>query len=122
MPRVIPTETTEAIDLGDLVEMLETGSFDPRDEDNFASWGPALKKLAHNRAFLGDIILKELESRCGHPIATNRYTPQVILLHAGSTTFIFRANIWPRLGAYMVRARGPDPQSDEPPVGKQGVS
>src|SRR3546814_18979647 len=97
MPRVIPTETTEAIDLGDLVEMLETGSFDPRDEDNFASWGPALKKLANNRAFLGDSILKELERRCGNQLETNRYTPQVILLHTGSTKLLIRAHLCPHL-------------------------
>src|SRR3546814_14800526 len=98
MPRVIPTETTEAIDLGDLVEMLETGSFDPRDEANFASWGTALKKLANNRAFLGDTIIKELESRCGKQIETNRYTPKLILLPAGSTNFLISTNTCPPCG------------------------
>ena len=109
MPRVIHTDATEVIELGDLVEMLETGPFDARDEDNFASWGPALKKLANNRSFLGDIIIKELESRCGNQIETNRYTPQVILLHSRSANFIIRANIWPAMGDSMVRDSGTDP-------------
>jgi hypothetical protein len=109
MPRVIPTDVTEAIELGDLVERLETEPFDPRDEDNFASWGPALKKLANNRTFLGDIIVEELKSRCENQLETNRYTPQVILLHSRSKHFIIRANIWPALDDSMVKESGTDP-------------
>ena len=109
MPRVIPTDETEAIELGELVEILETGGFDPLDEDNFASWGSALKKLANNRAFLGDIIVEELKSRCANQLETNQYTPQVILLHSRSANFAIRANIWPALGDSMVRDSGTDP-------------
>lgn len=109
MPRVIPTDSEEQIELGDLVEMLESGSFDPTDEDNFASWGGALRKLANNRTFLGDIILEELKSHCESQIELNRYTPQVILLHAQSKNFLVRANIWPSMDDSMVRESGTDP-------------
>ena len=109
MPRVIPTDETEAIELGDLVEMLETGPFDSMDEDNFASWGPALKKLGNNRRFLGDIIVQELKSRCENQLESNQYTPQVILLHSRSRNFLIRANIWPALDDSMVRDSGTDP-------------
>jgi hypothetical protein len=109
MPRVIPTEETEAIELGDLVEMLERRPFDARDEDEFASWGPALKRLANNRTFLGNIVIEELKSRCENQLETNQYTPQVILLHSRSRHFIIRANIWPALTDSMVRDSGTDP-------------
>ena len=109
MPRVIATDAEESIQLGDLVEMLETGGFDPQDEDNFASWGGALKKLANNRTFLGDIILEELKSHCASQVELNRYTPQVILLHAQSSNFLIRANIWPAMTDSMVRESGTDP-------------
>jgi len=46
MPRVIDCPTDQKVELAELVEMLETGDFDSQDEDNFASWGIQLKKLA----------------------------------------------------------------------------
>ena len=52
--RLIDVTTNEKISLAELVELLETGDFDPADEDNFASWGIALRKLANDRTFLGD--------------------------------------------------------------------
>ena len=108
MPRVIPTDETESIELGDLVEMLETQKFDPADEENFASWGPALRKLANNRTFLADIVVEELKSRCENQLESNRYTPQVILLHRPTRNFLLRANIWPAMGDSIVRNSGAD--------------
>ena len=57
MPRLIPTTTSDSITLPELVDALESGPFDPDDEDNFASFGLALKKLANNRRFLGDLVI-----------------------------------------------------------------
>ena len=64
MPRLIDTPTEDAIELAELVERLETGGFDSEDEDNFASFGPDLKKLANNRNFLADLMIAELKQRC----------------------------------------------------------
>lgn len=109
MPRIIQADTTERIELPELIELLETGGFDPRDEDNFASFGPALKKLGNNRTFLGDVIVGELKERCANQVETNLYTAQVIMLHSAPGRYLIRANVWPALGDSIVRHSGTDP-------------
>lgn len=109
MPRVIPCDTGETIELGELVEMLETQPFDGRDEECFASWGPALKKLANNRHFLGDLIIEELKNHCEGQLLNNQYTPQVIMLHTGSSRFMMRANFWPAMNDSVVHNSGASP-------------
>ena len=97
MPRVIDTDARDSIALGDLVEMLETGPFDPEDEDCVAEWGPALKRLANNRRFIGDLVIEELKQRCAGQLKNNYYTTQVLLLHR-ARTFALRATFWPAEG------------------------
>lgn len=109
MPRVIHTDASEQIELGDLIEMLETGPFDPRDEDCFAFWGPALRKLANNPEFLGDLVIAELKERCAKQVRENQYSPQVIMLYSGSSKFALRANFWPAANDSMVRNSGTSP-------------
>lgn len=94
MPRLIEADCTERIELGDLIETLETRDVDARDEDGFAAFGSDLKKLANNRDFLADIVVDELKRRCRHQTDTNAYGPQVVLLHRARNFFI-RANFWP---------------------------
>jgi hypothetical protein len=108
MPRVIDAQTDESIGLDDIIEMLRVGGFDPEDEDNFASWGLALKKLANNRTFLADIALAELKDRCGNQTRDNQYGPQVIML-GGVGQFYLRANFWPGKDDPVLRASGPGP-------------
>lgn len=95
MPRLIDTDAGDAIDVGDLVEMLNAGPFDAEDDDCIAAWGPALKRLANNRRFLGDLMIAELKQRCAGQLASNHYSAQVILLHRGAKKFVLRANFWP---------------------------
>ena len=109
MPRVIDAPTEESIELADLVERLEAGGFDGEDEDNFASWGPALKKLANNRHFLTDLVITELKQRCENQIRDNQYSAQVIMLHSASKKFFIRANFWPALKDSVIRHSGTDP-------------
>ena len=109
MPRIIQTETDEAIELAELVDMLETGDFDSRDEDNFASWGPQLRKLANNRNFLADMMIAELKRHCEDQVRDNQYSAQVVMLHGRSRKFIMRANFWPALSDSVVRHSGTDP-------------
>jgi hypothetical protein len=109
MPRVIDTRTEEVLELGDVVEMLNTGDFDPRDEDNFASWGSALKKLANNRTFLTDLVVRELKDRCEDQVRENQYSSQVIMLHSRSDKFLMRANLWPGMGDSVVHNSGTNP-------------
>jgi hypothetical protein len=109
MPRLIPAETDERLELAELVEMLETGDFDSQDEDNFASWGIQLKKLANDRAFLADMMIDELKQRCDGQVRDNQYSAQVVMLHGRSSKFIMRANFWPALKDSVVRHSGTDP-------------
>ncbi|HEX8641307.1 MAG TPA: transposase [Allosphingosinicella sp.] len=109
MPRVIEVSTDECIDLPELVERLETGGFDSRDEDNFASWGAELKKLANNRRFLADLVIAELKQRCAQQMRDNQYSAQVIMLHGRSSRgFGIRANLWPAMRANPYLHAGTD--------------
>jgi hypothetical protein len=109
MPRLIEAECGEAIGLGDLVELLETQGFDPSDEESIAAFGPALRRLANNRSFLGDLVIEELKHRCSTQAARNHYSSQVILLHGASTKFLLRANFWPAEGDGVMVNSGRDP-------------
>jgi hypothetical protein len=109
MPRVIDTDAADAITLDELGELLETQAFDPEDEDCFASWGPALKRLANNRSFLGDLVIEELKDRCEGQAQSNQYTPQVIMLPVRSRKFAMRANFWPAMGDSVVHNSGVSP-------------
>jgi hypothetical protein len=108
MPRVIYTDTEESIALEELVDALQSSDFDPGDEDNFASWGPALKKLGNNRSFLADIVIDELKARCRNQIVGNQYGPQVIMLHVGKR-FLMRANFWPAMDDSVLKRSGTAP-------------
>jgi len=108
MPRVIDCPTTQACELQDLTELLDAQEFDPRDEDAFASWGPALKRLANNRTFLADLMIAELKERCEGQVKSNQYSSQVIMLRVTSRYFM-RANLWPAAADTVVRQSGTDP-------------
>lgn len=109
MPRVIDTHETDTIELGELVELLEAGPFDPEDEECFASYGPALKKLGNNRRFLTDLVVEELKVRCHNQTRDNQYSPQVIMLHARGSGYALRANFWPAMADSVVKNSGTNP-------------
>ena len=108
MPRLITEAPTEAIELQDLVDELDAGDFNPKDEDAFAAWGPALKRLANNRDFLAEIVIAELKQRCEAQLRGNQYGAPVVMLHRGENYFI-RANLWPAQADTLVRQSGTDP-------------
>jgi hypothetical protein len=110
MPRVIDCPTEEKMALAELIEALETGDFDSEDEDNFASWGIQLRKLANDRHFLADMMMAELKQRCAGQLKDNQYSAQVVMLHAHpDSKFVLRANFWPAMKDSVVRHSGPDP-------------
>jgi hypothetical protein len=109
MPRLIDTKTEERIELAELVERLDGGDFDPRDEDNFAAWGEELKKLANNRNFLADLMIAELKQKCLGQVENNQFSAQVIMLHSTPGKYLIRANFWPALKDSVIRHSGADP-------------
>jgi hypothetical protein len=109
VPRIIDAPTEDRIELGDLIERLESDAFDPVDEDSFAAWGAELKKLANNRNFLADLMIAELKDRCAGQVRDNQYSAQVVMLHSSSRKFFMRANIWPAEADSVVRHSGMNP-------------
>jgi hypothetical protein len=108
MPLLIDAGADEEIELGQLVEILATGGFDPDDEASIAAFGPALGKLANNHRFLGDLVIEELRRSCAGQVERNHYTAQVILLHA-APGFAIRANFWPAEEDSVVVNSGMEP-------------
>jgi hypothetical protein len=109
MPRLIETFCAESLELGDLVELLETGHFDPEEEESLVEFAPALRKLANNRRFLGDLVMDELKRSCSGQLKSNPYTAQVVVLHSRSRKFLLRANLWPSVSDSVVVNSGTDP-------------
>jgi hypothetical protein len=107
--RLIDADTDEKLELAELVEMLETGGFDGQDEDNFVSWGTALRKLANDRHFLADMMIAELKQRCEGQVRDNQHSAHVMMLHGRSSKFIMRANFWPVLKDSVVCHSGTNP-------------
>jgi hypothetical protein len=96
-----------AIELAELTEALEE-SFDPGDEEGMTEWAPALRRLANNPRFLGDLVIEELKQHCSRQTARNQYSAQVIMLHA-ARHFIIRANFWPSKADSVYANSGPQP-------------
>lgn len=106
MARLIDPGVGDAIDLDDLVDLLAAEPIDVRDEDAFASLGPALARLGRNRHFLGELALAELKQRCRGQVDGNAYGAQVLLLRPPDGRFVLRANFWPAAQDRALRAGG----------------
>jgi len=109
VPRVIPCDEDDSIELGDLIAALNEDGFDPGDEDSFAAAAPLLKRLANNRGFLADIAVAELKDRCARQGIDNRYSSQVIMLHRASEKYFIRANFWPSERDSVFKTSGNSP-------------
>jgi hypothetical protein len=108
MPLTIDVEdNASAIELAELIDALEE-RFDPRDDEAMVQWAPALRRLAGNRKFLGDLVIEELKQHCSGQTARNQYSAQVVLLH-GSRRFLVRANLWPAEADSVYANSGPQP-------------
>jgi hypothetical protein len=106
MARLIDPGDGDAIGLDDLVDLLAAEPVDVRDEDAFASLGPALARLGRNRTFLGELALAELRQRCRGQVDGNAYGAQVLLLRPPDGRFVLRANFWPAEQDRALRAGG----------------
>lgn len=108
MPCLIPTGDTPAIDLAALIDWCEGSDFDPGDRDSLIRAAQPLRALARNRAFLSDLALDELKSRCAGQRHINPYSAQVMLLHPPGR-YVLRAAFWPAARDHVVRMSGPAP-------------
>jgi hypothetical protein len=106
MTRRFAIDVPAPLGLGDCAAALEAMRFDARDEDAFAAAAPLLAGLARDRAFLGDLLIAELQDRARTQERDNGYGAQVVMLHRSDGWFI-RANIWPAAGDALLRQNGP---------------
>jgi hypothetical protein len=107
VPRLIEPGEGAAIGLDELVEALDSTSFDARDEDAFAALGPLLARLGRNPDFLAELAIDELKERCEAQHRGNGYGAQVFLLRPPDGRTVLRANFWPARADPLVRASGP---------------
>ena len=70
MPLLIDCRRDEPIELGDLVEMLATGNFDPDDEASIALRTRA-RQLGNNRPLPRDRVIEELKRSCAGQVERN---------------------------------------------------
>jgi len=84
--------TTDQIDLGDFLELVDVSGGEMI-QDVLISHADHLRMLSNNRQFLTDIINKELTDIYDFQ-PKNNYTAQTIMLGGVSNKFYVRANVW----------------------------
>lgn len=105
MPFELSCSDTDMIGFDEFIDALETGHADLCGEASLTAFAPFLKKLANNRKFLSEFIVRELENRCVGQASQNRYGVQVVMLHAGAGYFV-RANFWPSKSDSITKSSG----------------
>ncbi|WP_100260838.1 transposase [Qipengyuania seohaensis] len=105
MPRVIDVVDTQSHALGECIEML-SGGFDPEDECSLSNASLALRRLANDRNFLGDLLIEQLKQNHREGGHESGYGPQAIVLSPNMGSFFLRANIWPSEDEACFKANG----------------
>lgn len=96
MPHVIHCDDSASYSLAEACDHLDSMSFDCNDEDSLSHAVLALKRLANNRHFLGDLLVGQLTSDGGRSTGFSAaYSPQAIVLSNQRNGYFLRANIWP---------------------------
>lgn len=108
MPRVIDIADDRQASLAECVDALTTFGFDPEDDASLHHAAGWLRRLGNDQSFLGDILIDQLAQRHRDDVLDNAYGPQVMMLAPPNGQFFIRANIWPAVDDYMVRASGGD--------------
>lgn len=106
MPKVFDIDEADTCELGDCIAAIAQNGFEPSDDTsshNAARW---LRKLGNNRAFLGDLLIRQLESGYRDHVVESGYGPQAILLGPVENGIFLRANIWPAAQDHCFQASG----------------
>lgn len=109
MPLVIDSPCADACTLAECIEALGDIGFDADDSASTAAAASWLRRLANNRAFLGDLLVERLTGAGGDEIASG-YGPQAIVLsrpkdNRPGAAFL-RAAIWPSPRDHVFRTSG----------------
>ncbi|MBX9897314.1 MAG: transposase [Qipengyuania sp.] len=95
MPRVIDCRDEGELDLAGCLDALGDRGFDPGDEGSLLAAASALRRLANDRAFLGDMLIEQLKNRHREIGESSAYGAQSIVLSRPRGGCFLRANIWP---------------------------
>ena len=106
MPQLFDIQETKSCSLSECVEALGDMGFDTRDEASAKATAHLLKRLANNREFLGDILIRQLESQYRTDSVESGYGPQAIVLSPLREGTFLRANIWPSEQDHCYQASG----------------
>lgn len=106
MPLCLTPEDGPACDLDECVARIGERGFDPADPGSLHHAAHWLRRLGHNRDFLGDLVLAELSGRYDAAQGGTAYGAQVVMLARPGGDFFLRANIWPSANDYCTRASG----------------
>ncbi len=106
MPQVLEIEDTTSCSLQDCVDALAENGFEPHDPQSVEAAAGSLRKLGNNREFLGDLLIRQLESQYREDVIESGYGPQAILLSPLSNGVFLRANIWPSEQDHCYQASG----------------
>jgi hypothetical protein len=108
MPRVIEVADDRTVSVAECVDGLRAQGFRPDDADSLDHAAGLLRRLGNDRAFLGDLLVADLATRCRDTEELASYGPQVVMLSpAGAAPdFFLRANIWPSADEHVMRASG----------------
>lgn len=109
MPVVIDNLAADSCTLPECIEALGDLGFDADDPASTAAAAGWLRRLANNRAFLGDLLVERLASGSGEEIASG-YGPQAIILSRPRTgqagAAFLRAAIWPSPRDHVFQTSG----------------
>ena len=109
MPRVIDSLAPSSVEpcaLGECLAALDVAGFEPREEESLMTAAHWLRRLGHNRDFLAELMIGELERRHRADDGASAYGPQVIMLSPLGGEFFLRANVWPSRDEHLFRASG----------------
>lgn len=109
MPLVIDNPSNTACTLPECIEALAELGFDADDPDSTRAAADWLRRLANNRAFLGDLLVERLTGRGGDAFASG-YGPQAIMLSRPRANrpnaAALRAAIWPSPADHVFQTSG----------------
>lgn len=95
MPRLIECHDDAQFSLAACLDALGECGFDPADEASVARGALALRRLANDRGFLGDLLIAQLKGRNREVGESSAYGAQSIVLSRPRGGCFLRANIWP---------------------------
>lgn len=95
MPRTLSCQDERAHGLPECLDALGDRGFDPDDEASLLDAAGALRRLANDRSFLGDLLIQQLKQRHRDIGEASAYGAQSIVLSRPRGGCFLRANIWP---------------------------